>query len=608
MHDDACVGKTQTSRRSISTRQEPRYKLGAAARGAGTTDHHYILSTSARRLIVLSFGVMVSTLFLAKVFVALAPLGSVWAQYGAVSALPLLLDATAEELTLGLEWGNFTSVDLVNAYVARIMEVNSTLHMVAEINPDAWSIAKQLDEERANGTLRGPLHGLPILIKNNIATADEMNNTAGSWSLVGAKVPRDATVASKLRAAGAILLGKTNLSQWANYRSSNSSNGWSAYGGQTYGAYYPGQDPSGSSSGSGVSASLGLAFGTLGTETDGSIISPAQVNNVVGIKPTVGLTSRALVIPISERQDTVGPMARTVKDAAYILQAIIGPDPADNYTLAIPWATNSSAPKPDYVSACTFDALLGARIGVPRNAIGRRTASSAPIFDAFEAALLVLKNAGAIIVENTNYTAYASYLNSTAEDTVLSGDFDPNLAAYLAQLTHNPNDVNDLSDISNFTKTFPLEEYPSRDTAIFDASLALNFTNTDAEFYKAYQYDLYLGGPGGLLGALSTYNLDAVVVPSQSASGISAIIGAPVVTVPLGALPANTTVRTNARGNLNASAPGIPFGISFAGKKWSEESLVGFAYAFEQRTGVREKVKPYVQPKTELGHVVGKVV
>jgi amidase len=430
-----------------------------------------------------------------------------------------------------------------------------------------------------------------------------MNNTAGSYSLLGAKVPRDATVAAKLRNAGAIILGKTNLSQWANYRSSNSSNGWSAQGGQTYGAYYPGQDPSGSSSGSGVSSSIGLAVGSLGTETDGSILSPSQMNNIVGIKPTLGLTSRALVIPISEHQDTVGPMARTVKDAAYILQAIAGPDQYDNYTSAIPWGRNGTVP--DYPAACQFDALLGKRIGVPRNAIGTRSRNTAPIYDAFEAALVTLRHAGAIIVENTNYTAYAQYLNSSAEDIVLSGDFGPNLAAYLAQLTYNPNDVTDLAEVTNFTKTFPAEEYPSRDTAIFDASLALNFTNTDAQFWAAYQEDLFLGGPGGILGALATYKLDAVVLPTRVASGISAIIGAPVVTVPLGSYPANQTVITNGRGNLNATAPGIPFGLAFAGGYWSEETLIGFAYAFEQRTHVREKVKPYIRPTIELEHVVG---
>jgi amidase len=477
--------------------------------------------------------------------------------------------------------------------------------MVTEINPDAWEIAKELDEERACGKLRGPLHGLPILIKNNIATADKMNNTAGSYSLIGAQVPRDSTVAAKLREAGAIILGKSNLSQWANYRSRNSSNGWSAQGGQTYGAYYPGQDPSGSSSGSGVSASLGLAFGTLGTETDGSIISPSELNNVVGIKPTVGLTSRALVIPISEHQDTVGPIARTVKDAAYILQAIAGPDQYDNYTSAIPWASNTTHyTVPDYVAACQLNALRGKRIGVPRNAIGRRDNTTIALFDAFEAALLVLKDAGATIVENTNYTAYNDYLESNAESIVLSADFGPNLAAYLAQLTYNPQNVSTLADVTNFTHSFPAEDYPDRDTVIFDASLALNFTNTSPEFWAAYQKNLFLGGPGGLVGALDTYNLDAVVLPSAYSPGISAIFGGPVITVPLGAQPDGTPVETTLRGDLIYNAPGIPFGLSFAGRRWSEEGLVGLAYAFEQKTNARKAVHPYIVPKTELADVL----
>jgi amidase len=189
----------------------------------------------------------------------------------------------------------------------RIEEVNSILHAVTEINPDALDVAATLDAERTNGTVRSVLHGLPMLIKNNIATLDQMNNTAGSYSLLGATVPRDATVAARLRAAGVVLLGKSNMSQWANFRSSNSSSGWSAYGGQVTGAYYPNMDPSGSSSGSGVGSSIGLAVASLGTETDGSILSPSSVNNLVGIKPTVGLTSRSLVIPISSHQDTVGP-------------------------------------------------------------------------------------------------------------------------------------------------------------------------------------------------------------------------------------------------------------------------------------------------------------
>ncbi|KAF2259494.1 amidase [Lojkania enalia] len=503
-----------------------------------------------------------------------------------------------DELAAGLKAKHFTSLDLVNAYIGRILEVNETLHAVTEINPDSWKIAKELDCERKEGKLRGPLHGLPILIKNNIATADQMNNTAGSYALLGAKVPRDATVAAKLRKAGAIILGKANLSQWANFRSSNSSNGWSAHGGQVYGAYYPGQDPSGSSSGSGVASSLGLAVASLGTETDGSIISPSQINNLVGIKPTVGLTSRALVIPISEHQDTVGPMARTVKDAAYLLQAIAGKDQYDNYTSAIPFKRKL----PDYVKACKMNALKGKRIGVPRNAISGRP----PVLAAFNAALEVLKEAGAIIVENTNYTAWQQYRESDAEGYVLDADFVANLRSYLDQLTYNPTGVKNLADVQAFTQSFPAEEYPSRNTAVWDESLALNFTNESPEFWAYYQEDLFLGGPGGLLGALKNYSLDAIVVPSAGASGQSAIIGAPLVTVPLGAYPPNQTVITNPRGNLNATAPNIPFGISFAGDYWSEVDLIGFAYAFEQRTMVRQMIKPYIQPTTEIADVLGK--
>jgi amidase len=279
-------------------------------------------------------------------------------------AFPSLLDVTTEELITGLESGLFTSVDLVNAYIARIGEVNGTNHAVTQLNPDALAIAQALDDERANGTSRGPLHGIPVLIKNNIATFDSMDNTAGSYVFAGAKVPRDSTMAAKLRQAGAVILGKTNLSQWANFRSDNSSNGWSAIGGQVIAAYFPDQDPSGSSSGSGVSSSLALAHFCLGSETDGSIISPSDASNLVGIKPSVGLTSRSLVIPISEHQDTVGPMARTVKDAAYLLNAIAGFDETDNYTSAIPYPDYVL---PDYVAACNFSALSGVRLGVPRN-------------------------------------------------------------------------------------------------------------------------------------------------------------------------------------------------------------------------------------------------
>lgn len=515
---------------------------------------------------------------------------------------PPLIEATLEDLVSGLDSGLFTSVDLVNAYTARILEVNSTLRMVTELNPDALSIAASLDSERAAGTSRGPLHGIPILIKNNIATDDKMNNTAGSYALLGAKVPSDSTMAAKLRKAGAILLGKTNLSQWANYRSDNTSNGWSAYGGQTEGAYFPGQDPSGSSSGSGVSSSLGLALASLGTETDGSILSPSNVNNLVGIKPSVGLTSRYLVIPISEHQDTVGPMARTVKDAAQILTAIAGPDPNDNYTSAIPF--NST---PNYIEACQYDALKGKRIGVPRNYIDLTGASYlAPVIPVFNAALDVLRAAGATVVDNITLPGYDVLAQANFPNIVLEADFNTDLAKYFAELTYNPNNLKTVSDLRNFTQGFPLEDYPERDTDVWDDAIALGYGNTAPEFWSNYTADLFYAGPLGITGALTNFSLDALVVPTDFAPFLPALIGAPVVTVPLGALPPNTTVQQNGFGNLNASAPNLPFGFSFLGARFDEFNLIGLAYAFEQRTLVRNTIKPYIEPTTELADVVNK--
>ncbi|KAL2010788.1 hypothetical protein VTN00DRAFT_3506 [Thermoascus crustaceus] len=516
---------------------------------------------------------------------------------------PPLISATSEKLEAGLKDGCFTSVDLVNAYVARIKEVNSTLHMVTEINPDAWDIAMQLDLERKSGNVRGPLHGLPILIKGNLGTKDRMETTAGSYALAGAKVPADSTVAAKLREAGLIILGKTDLSQWANFRSFNSSNGWSAYGGQTYAAYYPKQDPSGSSSGSGVASDLGLAFAAIGTETSGSIISPSEMSNIVGIKPTVGLTSRYMVVPISERQDTVGPMARTVKDAAKILQAIAGKDPNDNYTLASPF--NTAKDLPDYVAACNLSGLVGRRIGVPRNVLTTWASnSSSPLIEAFESAISVIAGAGATIVEDANFTAFDSYVKSSIPDSILYADFISNMAKYLAGLKTNPNNLHTLAGVRRFTRNFPLEDYPDRDTGIWDSALAANITNTSPEFWSLYQKNLYFGGEGGVLGALERNNLDAVILPTDFAYAVPALVGAPAITVPLGAYPKDTPVQYNSRGDLVQVAPGIPFGISFLGAKWSEELLIGMAYAFEQMTLVREKLDRYIAPRTELADVV----
>jgi len=532
---------------------------------------------------------------------------------------PTLLEVDLEELNDGLESGLFTSVDLVKAYEARIKEVNrfvimptpnlmlikltivSTLHMVTELNPDALLIAAEADALRANGTLLGPLHGIPILIKNNIATDDLMNNTAGSFSLVGSKVPRDSTIAAKLRKAGAIILGKTNLSQWANYRSDNTSNGWSAYGGQTYGAYYPGQDPSGSSSGSGVSSSIGLALAALGTETSGSILSPSDVNNLVGIKPTVGLTSRYLVIPISQHQDTVGPMARSVKDAAYVLQAIAGPDDHDNYTSAIPWANSTP---PDYVAACDYNAFAGKRIGVARNVIEIwRNYTDPPVIAAFDEAIRQIEAAGATIVD-ANFTAFEQWQTDSNETLVLNADFLVDLANYFNELTYNPYGIENLAEEQHFTHHFKAEDWPQRDTLVWAGALKQGWNNTSPKFWPAYQANLFYGGEGGILGALERTNTSAVLLPTQLSPSIPALVGSPVITVPMGFYPANWTVSLNGFGNLVASGPNIPFGLSFMGRKWSEADLIGFAYAYEQRTMHRNDIQPYLVPNIEIGDII----
>jgi amidase len=480
-------------------------------------------------------------------------------------SFPSLINATIDDLSAGLESGLFTSAELVSTYFARIREVNSLLNVVTEVNPDALSIADDLDSQRAKGRIIGPLHGIPVLIKDNIATGDKMNNTAGSWALVGAKVPSDSFMAKKLRAAGAIILGKANLSQWANYRSSNSSNGWSAYGGQVYGAYYPKMDPSGSSSGSGVSTSLGLSSGVLGTEvpsmkqipicfclgllirirTSGSILSPSQRNNLVGIKPTVGLTSRYLVIPISEHQDTIGPMTRTVKDAAIILSAIAGVDPKDNYTFAIP----HSGKIPNYVTACRPGALQGARIGIPYNIL---TTEAGPELSAFNSAVNLMKSSGAIIID-ANFTVPSPNTSSI----VLEADFVSNLATYLSELTYNPHNINSLSQLRQFTYNDTLEQYPDRNMARWDSAVANGLNNTDGRAWAALQDNYYYGGEGGLLGTIRRNNLDAVILPTSQSAGRAAIVGAPVITVPLGFYPPETTVLTNVRG-LVTRGPNVP--------------------------------------------------
>ncbi|KAL9599742.1 MAG: hypothetical protein Q9219_003625 [cf. Caloplaca sp. 3 TL-2023] len=436
------------------------------------------------------------------------------------------------------------------------------------------------------------------LVHDNIATQDKMNNTAGSYALVGAKVSRESPVVTKLRDAGAIILGKATMGEWAQCRSrkASSSHGWSAYGGQVHGAYYPQQDPSGSSSGSAVAVSIGLCLGSIATETSGSIVNPAERSNVVGIKPTLGLTSRDMVIPISLRQDTVGPIGRTVKDAAYMLTAIAGKDNFDNWTSTQPYEMT-----PDYVKSCNHLGLKGARVGIPRNGIEfHMDDSTKPIMAAFEKAIQTVRDAGARVIEEANFSSYDAPAFARNSSIVLDTDFVTGLSDYLSQLASNPNNILGLSDIARFTRAHTHEQFPDRDTYVWDRQLGRNITSHSAESWAAFQSNLLMGGEQGVVGALDRHKLDALIMPTFASFHLPAIAGLPIVSLPLGFYPAQTPLRMNLKKTMVSVAPNIPFGISFVGRKWSEEKLISLAYAFEQRTMVRRKMKPYIQPTFEL--------
>lgn len=530
-------------------------------------------------------------------------------------AFPPLLDATLADLRSGLDNNLFTSADLVRAYIDRIQEVNPKLRAVTEINPDALSIAAERDAERRAGInpAKLPLHGIPVMLKDNIATFDKMNNSAGSYALLGAKVPEDSTIASKLRKAGAIILGKTNLSQWAASRELINHEGWSAYGGQALGAYFPNQDPRGSSSGSAISSSIGLSWGAVGTDTSGSILAPAHANNIVGFRPTVGLTSRYLVIPFSSRQDTVGTLTRTVKDAAYLMQAMAGRDGHDNYTSAIPFGE-----MPDYVAACKDSGLKGKRIGVSRNTI---TPHFDPAYDsdpaAFERALDVIRSAGAEVVDNIDMNCSIVY-QLFPQSTNVSIPAKPVFAAvgadllsdlpkrYLSLLTHNPNNITSLEHLRDFTRRDHREDYPGRSTSAWDDFLYFGINNIDPTYWPNVTLQRYFFGNECVAGAIQQHKLDAMVLPTLYAIPAASPLGLPVISVPLGRSPDGAPTTKSDWGNLALSAPNGPFGISFSGLAFSEEKLFGMAYAFEQRTNVRKSIRPHVMPKTELVDVVRK--
>jgi amidase len=499
-----------------------------------------------------------------------------------------LEELSIAELQAGLGSGRWTARSLAEAYLARIEALDRkgpALHAVLEVNPEALAIADALDAERKAKGPRGPLHGIPILLKDNIATADRMQTTAGSLALAGSRVPRDAFIAARLRAAGAVLLGKANLSEWANFRSTHSSSGWSGRGGQCRNPYVLDRTPSGSSSGSGAAAAASFAAAAIGSETDGSIISPSAACSLVGIKPTVGLLSRSGIIPISHTQDTAGPMARSVADAVLLLGAMTGADERDE-------ATRESRGKTvaDYTKFLDPNGLKGARIGVPR----KRYTGYSPATDRLLAeALDVMKRQGAVIVDPADIATAADL--GGPEITVLLYEFKADLDRYLAELGPDA-PVHSLAEAIAFNEKHRTEEMPYFGQEIFAQAQAKG-PLTDKEYREALDKCRRLSRREGIDATLAKHKLDALVAPSQgpvwlidlvngdseggSSTTPAAVAGYPSITVPAGFVA------------------GLPVGVSFFGAAWSEPVLIRLAHAFEQAT--RHRRPPRFLPTAELG-------
>jgi len=520
-------------------------------------------------------------------FATMAPTLARWAQAVPPAALQRrtggdvdlanLEEVTIAELQAAMEEGEFTAVELVNAYIERIEAIDQDgprLNSILEINPDALDIAQALDEERRTSGARSPLHGIPILLKDNIDTADRMRTTAGSLALMNSTPARDAFIVQRLRDAGAVILGKTNMSEWANFRSTRSSSGWSGRGGQCKNPYILDRNPCGSSSGSGAATSANLTAGSIGTETDGSIVCPATANGVVGIKPTVGLLSRSGIIPISHNQDTPGPHARVVADAAAILGAMVGVDPDDPAT-----APSEGRAYTDYTQFLDPNGLQGARIGVARQSV---TGYSEETDRLFEQAIQAMRDAGAIIIDPADIPTINEITTGPTELTVLLYDFKHDLNAYLA--ARNDPDIRTLADLIAFN-----EENAEQELRWFGQELFLMAQEkgelTDPEYIEALETNHRLGRTEGIDAVLQAHQLDAIVAPTGSpawttdlvngdhflgaSSSPAAIAGYPLISVPMG------------------FAFGLPVGITFMGTAWSEPTLIRLAYAFEQATKVR---------------------
>jgi amidase len=487
-----------------------------------------------------------------------------------------LEEITIPELQDGMKSGRFTARSLVEKYTARIDEIDKrgpAVNAIIELNPDALSIADALDQERKAKGPRGPLHGIPVLIKDNIDTADKMMTTAGSLALVGSKPPTDSFVAQKLRAAGAVILGKTNLSEWANIRSSHSTSGWSGRGGLTKNPYALDRNPCGSSSGTGAGISANLAAVGIGTETDGSIVCPSSSNGLAGIKPTVGLVSRSGIIPISHSQDGAGPMCRTVRDAAILLGALTGVDPEDTAT-----AASAGKSQTDYAQYCDRNGLKGARIGVARKYFG----FSDTVDALMEQALAAMKQQGATLVDPADIETFGKFDDS--ELLVFMYELKADLNAYLARLGPAA-PVRTLKDIIDFNERNRQKEMPYFGQDLFVKAEGKG-PLTEKEYVDALAKNHQLARTEGIDALMDKHQLDAIVAPTGGPAWLTDLVNGDHV-----AGGSSNAAAVAGYPNINVTAgflSGLPVGISFFGRAWSEPTLIKLAYSFEQATKARQ--------------------
>jgi amidase len=496
------------------------------------------------------------------------------------SATPNIKPFELDEITIsalqdGMKSGQFTARSLVEKYTARIDEIDKhgpKVNSVIEMNPDALAIADAIDHERKAKGPRGPLHGIPVLIKDNIATADRMMTTAGSLALVGAKAPKDSFVAQKLRAAGVVILGKTNLSEWANIRSSHSTSGWSGRGGLTRNPYALDRNPCGSSSGTGAGISANLAAIGIGTETDGSIVCPSSSNGLAGIKPTVGLISRAGIVPISHSQDTAGPMCRTVRDAAILLSALVGNDLDDAAT-----AASAGKAQPDYSQFCDPNGLKGARIGVARKYFG----FSESVDALMEQSLDVLKKQGATLVDPADIETFGKF--DDTELLVFMYELKADLNAYLARLGPSA-PVRTLKDIIDFNERNRDKEMRYFGQDLFVKSEAKG-PLTEKEYVDALAKNHQLARTEGIDALMDKHHLDAIVAPTGGPAWLTDLVNGD-----HSAGGSSNAAAVAGYPNINVTAgflSALPVGISFFGRAWSEPTLIKLAYSFEQATKAR---------------------